>query len=185
MDNPISSRKTYLIQKDFQVKFILKFCLLVLAGIALSTGLLFLFSQDTLTSSFQDSRLVVENTAEAILPTIITIGLITLSLVTIATIFVTLFISHKIAGPLFRFEQELKEIGQGNLKNRIKLRKKDQTTALAECINDMTAGLHEKVSRILTELERILESAPNKNIPPDVIEELEHLRREITDNLKI
>ena len=109
------TRSHYFIKKDFQTKFILKFCLLLLAGVIVSTGLLFLFSQDSLTSSFQNSRLVIKNTALAILPTVVYTGLITLALLAIATIIVTLFISHRIAGPMFRFEKELKEIGEGNL----------------------------------------------------------------------
>lgn len=61
-------RRQYFIKKEFQVKFILKFCLLIVFGAIISTGLLFLFSQDTLTSSFQQSRLVIKSTGLAILP---------------------------------------------------------------------------------------------------------------------
>jgi methyl-accepting chemotaxis protein len=177
-------RKSYFIKKDFQARFILKFCLLLLTGVVISAGLLFFFSQDTLTSSFQQSRLVIKNTSVAILPAILYTSLITLALLTVATIFVTLFISHKIAGPMFRFEKELKEIGQGDLTKKVVLRKKDQTADLARCINDMTAGLHEKIVDIRTEVERTLESARKKNTPQEIIEGLEHLHREITNNLK-
>ena len=105
-------RSHYFIKKDFQARFILKFCLLLLVGVIVSTGLLFLFSQDTLTSSFQDSRLVIENTALAILPTVVFSGLITLILLTIATIAVTLFISHKIAGPCSGLKKNSKRSGE-------------------------------------------------------------------------
>jgi len=177
-------RRHYFIKKDFQVKFILKFCLLLLAAVIVSTGLLFLFSQDTLTSSFQNSRLVIENTALAILPTVVYTGLVTLVLLTIATIAVTLFISHKIAGPMFRFEKELKEIGEGNLKKKVSLRKKDQAEELAYCINEMTASLREKVIHIRTMLEHILKSAREQNASTDLIEALENLHQEISNNLK-
>ena len=183
-DNQSSTRKRYFIKKDFQAKFILKFCSLILGGVFISTGLLFLFSQDTLTSSFNHSRLVIENTALAILPSIVYTSLITLGLLTIATIIVTLFISHKIAGPMFRFEKELKEIGEGNLTKKIMLRNKDQAAELADCINDMTAGLQEKVSRIRAELEHILESTRKQDTPREIIDGLEHLHQEIINNLK-
>jgi len=183
-ENRAYKRKNYFIKKDFQAKFILKFCLLLLAGVALSAGLLFLFSQDTLTSSFQQSRLVIENTSWAILPAVLYTGLITLALLTIATIFVTLFISHKIAGPMFRFEKELKDIGQGDLTKKVMLRRKDQTAELARCINDMTAGLREKIVDIRTGVEHTLESARNKNAPQEIIEGLEHLHQEIIKKLK-
>ena len=64
-------RKTHLIKKEFQYKFILKFCLIILAGVIVSTSLLFAFSQDTLTSSFNQSRLVIRSTGYAILPAVV------------------------------------------------------------------------------------------------------------------
>jgi methyl-accepting chemotaxis protein len=181
---PPYTRSHYFIKKDFQTKFILKFCLLLLAGVIVSTGLLFFFSQDTLTSSFQDSKLVIENTAMAILPNVIYTGLITLALLAIATIIVTLFISHRIAGPMFRFEKELKEIGEGDLTKKVSLRKKDQAQELADCINDMTASLRGRVLPIRTGLEHILKSARKQNAPKDLIEELEKLHQDILSNLK-
>ncbi len=184
MDASENVRKNYFVKRGFQIKFILKFCVIVLAGTLISTGLLFLFSKGTLTSSFQNSRLVVVDTAVAILPAILYTGLITILLVTIATVMVTLFISHKIAGPLFRFEKELTAIGQGDLTKTVALRRKDQATALAESINQMSAGLRERVTRIQTLVEGLLQSAREKNAPQDIILELENLRSEITKNLK-
>jgi len=58
-ENMIVVSKMY-VKKDFQFRFILRFCLLLFIGVVMSTVLLFLFSQDTLTSSFQQSRLVVD-----------------------------------------------------------------------------------------------------------------------------
>ena len=177
-------RRNYFIKKGFQVRFIIKFCLLMLLGIVISTGLLFVFSQGTLTSSFQNSRLVIENTSLAILPAIIYTSLITLCLLTLATILVTLFISHKIAGPMFRFEKDLKEIGQGNLTKKVMLRRKDQAAELAGSITEMAALLREKVVNIRQGLEKVLESARAQNAPTGVVEGLEHLLQDIRDNLK-
>jgi len=183
-DNHFFNRKNHFIKRDFQTKFILKFCLLLLMGVIFSAGLLFLFSQDTLTSSFQQSRLVIKNTSLVILPAILYTSLITLALLTIATIVVTLFVSHKIAGPMFRFEKELKEIGTGDLTKKVRLREKDQAAELADCINSMTSSLHEKVLRIQIAVENILDSAQKQNAPKDLIKDLEGLRKEIVSNLK-
>ncbi|NVL90024.1 MAG: HAMP domain-containing protein [Desulfobacterales bacterium] len=180
----LHKRTHYFIKKDFQFKFILKFCLIILAGAFISTGLLFLFSHDTLTSSFQHSRLTIQNTAVAILPAVIYTNLITLGLICMAAIVVILFISHKIAGPIFRFEKEIKEIGQGDLTKRIRLRKKDQITELAESIDNMTASLNEKVLDIQTGLERLLELASKQNAPQGLIEELDRLKQKIEHNFK-
>ena len=178
-------RRQYFIKRDFQFRFILKFCLIVVAGVIISTGLLFLFSQGTLTSSFHQSRVTIKSTALAILPAAIYTNLITLGLITLATIVVTLFISHRIAGPMFRFEKELKAIGEGDLTKDIRLRKEDQITEMAASLNKTVASLHEKVLDIKKGVEQIIESASRQKAPEGLIEELAHLHQMIQSNFKI
>jgi methyl-accepting chemotaxis protein len=111
--------------------------------------------------------------------------LITLALITLATIVVTLLISHKIAGPLFRFQKELKQIGEGNLTQIISLRDKDQITAIADSLNQMRANLHDKILTIKEELDKIIELASIKDVPPDFIKQLKHLDQKIGSDFKI
>jgi len=58
------------------------------------------------------------------------------------------FISHKIAGPLYRFEQSCAEIGRGNLALKVGLRKFDSLSDLREAFNGMTGNLNEKIKKI-------------------------------------
>lgn len=184
-DKQPDKRRSYFIKKDFQFRFILKFCLLVFIGVVISTVLLFLFSQDTLTSSFQQSRLVIKKTGLAILPSLVYTNLITLGLITLATIIVTLFVSHKIAGPMFRFEKELKDVGQGDLTKKVIVRKKDQITELADCLNNMIGDLRAKVLDIQTEVGHIRQSASRQNAPKGLVEELNRLHQKISSSFKI
>lgn len=184
-DKKSNRRKNYFIKKGFQIRFILKFCLLVLVGVIMSTGLLFLFSRGTLTSSYQQSRLMIRDTASAILPTTIYINLVILGLITLATIVIILVISHKLAGPLFRFEKELKEIGEGNLTTVIRLRKRDQIADLAGSLNDMTDSLREKVLAVQKEVEHLSETASRVNAPKEIVEQLNQLHQKIVSHFKI
>jgi methyl-accepting chemotaxis protein len=172
-------RRQYFIKKDYQFRFILRFCILVLAGGLISTGLLFVFSQGTLTSSFDQSRLVVRSTAEAILPSLLITNAITLVLIALATIVVVLFLSHKIAGPMYRFENDLKLIGKGDLTTVIHLREKDQITEMANSLNQMTRNLREKVQALENEVEQVLESAMEQGAPDKVVHDLDHLLQDI------
>lgn len=176
-------RRNYFIKKEFQFKFIVKFCLIMLAGIVLSTCVVFLFSQDTLTSSFKDSSLVIESTGSAILPTILITNLITLAIITVAVIGVTLFISHRIAGPMFRFEKDIDRISQGDLRVRINLRKKDQFSAMAESFNSMASSLHEKIAGIDGEIDHILGS--NETSAEGNKEKIKELKLLIQKNFSI
>ena len=183
--HPTHQRKTVYIKKRFQFNFILKFCLILLAGIVISTVLIFLFSQDTLTSSFENSRLVIRNTNQAILPTILVTNLITLGIITLAAILVTLYISHRIAGPLFRFEADLKKIGDGDLRVKINLRKKDQFSEMAGHINRMTGAMHGKVSDISDRADRILAMADDEKIPENYERQVAELKAAVNEHFSI
>jgi methyl-accepting chemotaxis protein len=178
-------RRQYFVQKGFQSKFILKFCLILLIGIILSTVFLFLFSENTLTSSFEQSRLVIKNTATAILPNVFLSHLIAFVLIILLTIAVTLLVSHKLAGPLFRFQKELNEIGNGDLSKVIKIREKDQFKAVADSLNQMRGNMQKKIIDIKLEVEQIIESMSGQEIPPDIIKRLEHLNQMIRNNFKV
>lgn len=60
----------------------------------------------------------------------------------------SIFLSHKIAGPLYRFHATLKEIREGNLRIRIKLRKFDEAQNLSEDFNSALTYLDAHVCRL-------------------------------------
>lgn len=130
-------RKNIYIDKDFQTRFILKFCALVGAGALLTIGLLYLLSMQSTTVSFVQARVKVMTTADFLLPVMVQTVLIVAFLVSLVSIGVTLLVSHKIAGPLFRFKQTLRELGRGNFSNQVRLRKGDQLAEIADDFNQM------------------------------------------------
>lgn len=56
---------------------------------------------------------------------------------------------------------------------------------MADSLNAMTAGLHEKVIGIRTEVENILESASRQNAPKDLTGELNQLHQKIGSIFKV
>ncbi|MFQ5484912.1 MAG: hypothetical protein ACE5DO_06225, partial [Desulfobacterales bacterium] len=123
------------------------------------------------------SRLVVENTAFAILPAVLWTNAITLVLISLAAVVIILLISHKIAGPMFRFEKDLLEIGEGNLVKRVSLRKKDQFTDLSDSLNRMTESLQRKVAAVGDEVALLIKSAKKQQAPQQLTADLEHLKK--------
>ena len=134
-------RKNYFIKRKFQSEFILRFCGLVVLGSVISGIILYLFSRGTVTTTFVDSRLSIISTADYILPALFGSSLVTVILISIATAVVVMYLSHRIAGPLFRIERSAKEIGSGDLTFKINLRSKDEITKMADCLNEMTENL--------------------------------------------
>ena len=71
----------------------------------------------------------------------------------------SIYLSHKIAGPLVRIEKAARDIAGGNLQIRVKLRKKDSLQKLAQAINDITESVGqmvEKNRRLIKEKKKIL-----------------------------
>lgn len=141
-----NQRRNYFIKKEFQAKFILKFCLLIILACAVMSGLVYFLSTKTTTTSFENLRLIVKSTSDFILPTLILSSLIAITLISLATILIVLFVSHRIAGPLYRLEKSLAEIGKGNLAVDVRLRKSDEIKALAASVNNMIRNLRDPIS---------------------------------------
>jgi len=62
------------------------------------------------------------------------------------------FISHKIAGPLYRFEKDIKGLAKdGDLTRIFKLRKRDEMQELAEALNILVSGFRGKLINLARE----------------------------------
>ncbi len=137
-------RKRYLIKNGFQFAYIGKILLLELLAVvvtAIITSYLFLFV-------FSDSKMVSAGPyGTGIL--ISTIFLVIMLMFILAWLGVR--ISHRIAGPIYRFEQTFKEIRQGNLRARIYLRQKDEMKPLAGAFNEMMASLLDRYPQLENE----------------------------------
>jgi general secretion pathway protein G len=60
----------------------------------------------------------------------------------------SVYVSHKIAGPLTRFRNTFKAIATGNLSGRVTIRKYDYLGSEADVLNEMITGLQAKIKGI-------------------------------------
>lgn len=60
----------------------------------------------------------------------------------------TIFLSHKIAGPLYRFERTLDRLNQGELTVRCHLRKFDEAKSVAQAFNNALESLDQRISQL-------------------------------------
>ena len=77
----------------------------------------------------------------------------------------SIFVSHRIAGPVYRFERSAKVIAEGDLSLRIRLRKGDELQELADAFNQMTESLESIVfndRKVLKRLEKVLKTLKEK-----------------------
>lgn len=139
-------RRIYLIQKGFQLKYtgvILLFMFIVawLVGYTIYyTG--WLLMGEKLANVYPQGRLV------AIMRTINLTLLLRLVLITPFVVLLSVLMSHKIAGPLFRINRFLRSVASGDLSARLTLRRGDELHDLAETINEMTSDLKNRVKKM-------------------------------------
>ena len=89
-----------------------------------------------------------------------------------------MYLSHRIAGPLFKVERSAREIGAGDLTLKIRLRSTDEMAKLAECFNEMTENLKKHLSEIKAESRR-LGSEINDLKVQDALEKLREKKKEL------
>ncbi len=141
-------RKNYFIKKDFQGRFSIWFACLILIEAFLIGALFMYISRGTLTTAYMYEGLRIERTGTFFLVGFILISLIVIILVGITALVVFVLLSHKIAGPLYRFEQSLNEVARGKLSHRIRLRKNDQLEELQNSLNGFIASMDDSLSGI-------------------------------------
>ena len=181
-------RRNYFIKKKFQVNFTVKFLIIILIEAFLAAGLFLYMSKGTLTTGYLGSELRIARTYDFFLPMLLLSNLIIVGISAVIGIAVLIFLSHRIAGPLYRFENILNSIKKGDLTQRFKLRENDQFVELANSINEHTDTLDKNMghlkagvmefSQLTSKMQTAMASDPSAN------KELERLLQEMSKKLQ-
>ena len=80
----------------------------------------------------------------------------------------SIYLTHKIAGPFYRFRKAFEAVHRGELNTRIHLRKNDEGTHVADSFNEMIGTLDDEVSN----LKKITRDTPSGELKPKLETEL-------------
>jgi hypothetical protein len=100
--------------------------------------------------------------------------------------------THKVAGPIFKMKRLIRQIGEGKLVLREKLRKGDELQHFFEAfelmVNDLRARQTAEISKVDKILERLVDAPVSqrgmREFDDDGVELLKQLRREMQDQLE-
>lgn len=170
--------KNFFIYRNFQGKIVLILFLIVLITCLFFSAILGLFSADTLTITYADNELLLGRTPAMLFKNAITDNWI--FIVTFGTLLVVAALvgTHRIAGPLFRFEKTLENMVNKDLRSVIQLRDKDEGKELAQQINTFNSQLSRDLrelrrrSRAIRDLNRQYESLTAKNLTAEEIDSI-------------
>ena len=186
-EKPSFARRRYFINRKFQLEFSLRF-LLIIAAASIAVMLLFFYnSRGTMTAGYTGSEVKLLQTGAYFLPSLILSTVVIVIFSCLAGTITLSLLSHRLAGPLFRFQATLDELSTGNLTLRSNLRDKDQFKGLADRINALSAVLDGKVGDIknrAAEISSIIEDLRSVSASqPALKEEIALPLQEMTEKL--
>lgn len=150
-------RRKFLIKRAFQIRLLLGYCFFVLSGGLLFILLMGFFSYESMTISYNSNDLQMVQTPFALLKQSITTDwpyLLTGSLILLVA---AVRVTHRVAGPLYRFEQTLDKMLAGDLRHTITLRAKDEGKELATKLNTFNKDLEHSLEKVTSESRAVRE----------------------------
>jgi len=182
-------RKNFFIKKNFQGKLILGYFLFILGGGLFFIILLGAFSADTLTISYSNHNLRFGQTPIILLNKVLAAHWIFIAAGAIFTVIAAMLITHRIAGPIFRFERTLDNMLNKDLSDNIALRTKDEGKELAKKINSFNRDLSTTVKNLQGHSEAItmlLEQASttSSDTSKEKLDELKSILWSVEENNK-
>lgn len=135
-------RKKYIVKKKLQYKYLLFVLMAMLIPTLVCGGTLYYFIWQTVADEIAIPEAIAENLIPALNRVNATIFIV-MPLVILLMLVLSVLISHRIAGPVYRLEKELEEINkEEDYTRRIKFRSKDELQEIADGINKLLDNIN-------------------------------------------
>ena len=125
------------VKQDFQIWLLLRIMGTSLLTVVLASVLLYIYSKGVVDAEYLSFKPDVRKVSEVLLPILLAASLTSV----VAGLLLALFLPQKIAGPIFRIEQDLLQIRAGDLTKTVNLRCADILKELAESVNMAMADI--------------------------------------------
>jgi len=131
-------RRRFIVKPRLQFKIAFITLLSITLAVVISFGVFYFFAVEELVQ-FNHPRvpIILERLRYALLASF--------GISSAAVVLAVIYLTHKIAGPLYRFEKSMEAVGRGDLTHVVKTRKGDELKDLEEAFNEMIISLREKV----------------------------------------
>lgn len=155
MDNKIKGykRKQYLVAKKFQLKYVGIILVLMFLTAALCSYVVYYTSMilmgEKLANVYPQGRLI------SIVKIVNLRILLSVILVTPLVTLIGIFLSHRIAGPIYRMERFMDSLTAGDLTSRIYLRRGDELMTVASSINRLADSFESTIRDLKSRLNKL------------------------------
>lgn len=139
---PSFQRRTIFIKKNLQLRYMALIILSVLCGLLIMA----LELTATLNDLFDAYPVLVQPIYDEFIPIAASFGYKIL-IYLLFVVLISAILSHKMAGPVYRFEQTCKAIAKGDFSQRVRLRQGDQFMELQDEFNRMMDTVENAVNQ--------------------------------------
>lgn len=154
-------RRTVIVKRQLQLKYIaLVFFAVLLGSVLIGTDIYYNLSQ------------VILNNAPYLITEVQkfnSLMLARLLVYLVVILLISVFVSHRFAGPIYRFEKSAQAVSQGDLTHRVSLRTGDELLELQEEFNGMIASLQALVQK-------------DRNLVGHLVERIEETLKKLPEN---
>ena len=144
MDTQTPQRRTIFIKKSFQLRFMLTALALILFSGLCSAILIYNLTGEDLQAQSISAHTALANASERLIMSILIGNAVSILVAGVISVISILYTSHKLAGPLYRFETLCAQIGDGNLEGVTHLRQTDQLQDLALAFGQMVEKMRQQ-----------------------------------------
>ncbi|HNW35472.1 MAG TPA: hypothetical protein PKM25_11105 [Candidatus Ozemobacteraceae bacterium] len=144
-----TARTHYLVLPSYQVRLILFLMLIMLIGSLFHGFFLYKITARGIEEGFFSAHNRLRSTWEILKPAIVVTNGLSFLLVSLAFLFVTLLLTHRLVGPMFKIAGRLRELAAGRLDLApVKLRRGDEGQLLSDAVNELQDGLRKRFSTL-------------------------------------
>ena len=131
-------RRNFLIQKDFQLKYVgfLILTILAISSLVVLTVNLSIWAVVEKGISPQAQAII-----DQILHNMNVLFMFEISIVLIISVFAAIIFSHKVAGPVYRLQQAAMQVVRGDLTSSVHLRRDDELKTLSSAFNSVVDNM--------------------------------------------
>jgi len=172
-------RRNVFIKKAFQARFIGGVFLLMLLSGLCSALLIYWMTGGDLQAQSESAHINIANAWARLGLSLLIGNIVAILIAGTLSVFVVMYASHKIAGPLYRFEKLCEQVGNGELEIIATIREKDQLHDLASAFLEMVNKLRarkarqqESVTSILDQIEQLKIKSSHEPNQKEALEQL-------------
>jgi methyl-accepting chemotaxis protein len=153
--NPSKKRQIILIDNRFQLRMAFTFIALQVALTSLFSFGMYMFMDSEVHADLMSAHASYLSMSKMLLPLVTVLSLFSIALSIILVIIFVIIVSHKIAGPMYRFRTVLETLTQRRFPQYMKIRPDDQLGELANSIDSAVGQVKNDMTMLQQSTERL------------------------------